>query len=286
MGGKLREIKGRIKSVKNTCQITKAMEMVSSVKFKRFNSYVANSRPYYENLEKILGRIASGVKGEKNILLDGKKEVKKICLIVVNSDRGLCGSYNNNITKEMLRFIRSKGAEGKEISIIAIGKKIRDYTRKHNFDMKAEYTQLVPENMFEKAKQISENIIDFFNEDIFDEVHMLYSKFLSAVNSEITVMRLLPIQKVGAQSNDSYIFEPSEEEILDTLVPKYLNISIYQNLLESTASEHSARMRAMRSASDNAVEMIDKMSLVYNRARQAAITQEISEIVGGAESLK
>lgn len=286
MGGKTREIKGRIKSVRNTRQITKAMEMVSSAKFKRFNSYVLNSRPYYENLENILARIASGINNERNVLFEGKKEVKKVCIIVVTADRGLCGSYNNNITKEMLRFVRSKQAEGKEITVIAVGKKVRDYVRKHNIDMKAEYTQLVPENMFEKAKQISENIIDFFNEGIFDEVHMLYSKFLSAVNSEITLMRLLPVRKIESKTKDSYIFEPSEEEILDALVPKYLNISIYQNLLESTASEHAARMRAMKSASDNAVEMIDKMSLIYNRARQAAITQEISEIVGGAEALK
>lgn len=286
MGGKIREIKGRIKSVKNTCQITKAMEMVSSSKFKRFNSYVLNARPYNENLKKILSHIASGVSNEKNPLFEGKKEVKKICIIVVNSDRGLCGSYNNGITKEMIRFVRSKEAEGKEISIIAVGKKIRDYVRKHEFDMKAEYTQLVPENMFEKAKQISENIVDFYYEDIFDEVYMLYSKFISAINSQITLTRLLPIEKFEASSKDSYIFEPSESEILNELVPKYLNISIYQNLLEATASEHAARMRAMRSASDNAVEIIDKMSLVYNRARQAAITQELAEIVGGAESLK
>lgn len=286
MGGKIREIKGRIKSVKNTCQITKAMEMVSSSKFKRFNAYVLNARPYNENLKNILAHIASGVSNEKNPLFEGKKEVKKVCIIVVNSDRGLCGSYNNGITKEMLRFVKSKEAEGKEISVIAVGKKIRDYARKHDYDMKAEYTQLVPENMFEKAKQISENIIDFYYEDIFDEVYMLYSKFISAINSQITLTRLLPIEKFESSTKDSYIFEPSESEILNELVPKYLNISIYQNLLEATASEHAARMRAMRSASDNAVEIIDKMSLVYNRARQAAITQELAEIVGGAESLK
>lgn len=283
-GGKNREIKRRIKSVKNTHQITKAMEMVSSAKFKRFNSYVANSRPYSKSLENILQNIANCIKNENHPLFEERKDTKKIGIIVVASDRGLCGSYNNQIIKEMVKFIKSN--PDKQVSIIAVGRKVRDYCRKYDYSMKAEYIQLVPEEMFDKARQISENIVDFFYEGIFDEVHILYSKFISAVNSQMTMTKLLPIQKAETKDNTLYIFEPSEEEILTTLLPKYLNISIYQDLLESAASEHSARMRAMKSASENANEMIGKLKLSFNRARQAVITQELSEIVGGADALK
>lgn len=282
-GGKVREIKGRIKGVKNTHQITKAMDIVSSTKFRRLNGMVMNSRPYSSSLENILKNIAAGTKAEHHPLFDGRKEVKKIGLIVVTSDRGLCGSYNSGMIKEMKRFIESK--EGKDVSIIAIGKKVRDFCKKNEMDMKAEYVQLIPETMFEKAKEIGENIVEFFNAGIYDEVYILYSKFISAMNSEITTKRLIPVERVESETNASYIFEPSAESILGVILPKYLNIVIYQDLLEATTSEHSARMRAMKSASDNAQDMISQLSLKYNRARQATITQEISEIVGGANAL-
>lgn len=184
----------------------------------------------------------------------------------------------------MTRFIETH--PDKEISVIAVGKKIRDFCRKKDIDMKAEYTQLIPEIMFEKAKEIGENIVEFFYEGIYDEVYVIYSKFISAMSSEILTKKMLPVERVEATENVSYIFEPSEEAILDTLLPKYLNIALYQQILESTASEHSARMRAMKSATDNAEDMISKLSLKYNRARQATITQELSEIVGGANALQ
>lgn len=283
-GGKVREIKGRIKGVKNTHQITKAMDIVSSTKFRRYNEMVMNSRPYSESIENILKNIAAGTKAEHHPLFDGRKETKKIGLIVVASDRGLCGSYNSSIIKEMKRFIEKNS--GKEVSILAIGRKVRDYCRKNQLDMKSEYIQLIPETMFEKAQEISENIVEFFNEGIYDEVHIIYSKFISAMSSELITKRLIPIERVASEINSSYLFEPSAEEILGTLLPKYLNIVIYQDIVEATTSEHSARMRAMKSATDNAEDMISKLSLKYNRARQTTITQEISEIVGGANALQ
>lgn len=282
-GGKVREIKRRIKGVKNTHQITKAMDIVSSTKFRRMNEMVLNSRPYSVSLENILKNIAAGTKSEHHPLFDGRKESKKIGLIVIASDRGLCGSYNSSIIKEMNKFIERNS--DKKVSIIAIGKKVRDYCRKNEKDMKAEYIQLIPDTMFDKAKEISENIVEFFNEAIYDEVHIIYSKFISAMNSEITLKRLIPVERVEGSVNTNYIFEPSAESILGTLLPKYLSISIYQYLLEATTSEHSARMRAMKNATENAEDMISKLSLKYNRARQASITQEISEIVGGANAL-
>lgn len=164
--------------------------------------------------------------------------------------------------------------------------KARDFCKKSNVDLKAEYIQLIPETMFDKAKEISENIVEFYNEDIFDEVYLIYNEYFSAIRWELRTKRLIPIERVESESNEPYIFEPSQEEILETLLPKYLNIQIYQSLLENTTSEHAARRQAMQNATDNAEDMIASLTLQYNRERQAAITQEISEIVGGAESLK
>lgn len=282
-GGKVREIKTRIVSVKNTSQVTKAMDIVSSTKFKKFSGLVAKTKDYYEGILDVLDNISVGVKSEKHPLFDGKAEVKKIGLIVIASDRGLCGGYNSNIIKLMNKF--RKENSDKSISVISVGKKVRDYCRKYELDMKAEYIQLIPEIMFEKAKEISENITEFFYEDIFDEVYIIYSKFISSMNSELTVKQLLPVERPESKLNKTYIFEPSPEKILDIFLPKYLNIQIYRALLESTTSEHAARMNAMKNASDNAKDMIKNLTMEFNRARQAAITQEISEIVAGSDAL-
>lgn len=282
--GKSREIKNRIKGVKSTHQITNAMNIVSSTKFKRFSALVEKSRPYADSLEGILKNIAAGIKNEKDTLLIGKEKVEKIGVIVMTSDRGLCGSFNSSTIKKLEALVKENA--GKHISIIAVGKKARDYSKKSDFDLKAEYVQLIPETMFEKAKEISENIVEFFREDIFDEVYMIYSKYYSAIKWELTTEKLIPIGQVETTQNIEYIYEPSEEEILLSLLPKHLNIQIYQAILENTASEHAARRQAMQSATDNAEDMIGSLTLQYNRERQAAITQEISEIVGGAEALK
>lgn len=282
--GKSREIKTRIKGVQSTHQITNAMNIVSSTKFKKFSALVEKSRPYAESLHGVLKNLAAGLKAEKHLLLDGKEQVKKIGVIVMTSDRGLCGSFNSG-TLKVLDKLKSENKD-KEVSVIAIGKKARDYCNKKEIDLKAEYIQLVPETMYEKAKEIGENIIDFFNEDIFDEVYMIYSKFHSAVNWELTTKKILPIERVESEKNEPYIFEPSQEYILSSILPKYLNIDIYQAILENTASEHAARRQAMQNATDNAEEMIADLTLLYNRERQSAITQELSEIVGGADALK
>jgi F-type H+-transporting ATPase subunit gamma len=284
-GGKSREIKNRIKGVKSTHQITKAMDIVSSTKYKKFVGLVQKTRPYSEMLNGILENISAGIRGEKHPLFDGKQEVKKIGLVVMASDRGLCGSFNNNILKEMEKIRRDN--PDKEISIIAIGKKVRDYCKKRDYDIKSEYIQLIPETMFEKAKEIGEDIVEFYTEDIFDEVHLVYSKYLSAVSSEFVSQKIIPIQREEVKAKeDTYVFEPSIEGILTSLLPKYLNIKLYQAILETTASEHAARKQAMKNATDNAEDMMAQLTLQYNRERQAAITQELSEIVGGAAALK
>jgi F-type H+-transporting ATPase subunit gamma len=276
----IKEIKSRIKGVQSTHKITKAMEVVSSTKFKRYSKLVGESRPYSEAMDGILKNIATGIKNEKNPLFDGKTEVKKIGVVLMTSDRGLCGGFNSQANKALERL---KAANpDKKVSIIAVGKKGRDYCKKRDYDLKGEYIQLIPENMFDKAKEISENIVDFYLEDIFDEVYIIYSKFVSVIASNLTTKRLIPIEKVESDSNEPYIFEPSAEYILSTLLPKYLNIVIYQSILDNTTSEHAARKTAMKSATDNANDLVESLTLQFNRARQAAITQEIAEIVSGS----
>jgi len=276
----IKEIKSRIKGVQSTHKITKAMEVVSSTKFKRYSKLVGESRPYSEAMDGILRNIATGIKNEKNSLFDGKAEVKKIGVVLMTSDRGLCGGFNSQANKALER-LKAVNPD-KKVSIIAVGKKGRDYCKKRDYDLKGEYIQLIPESMFDKAKEISENIVDFYLEDIFDEVYIIYSKFVSAVTSDLTTKRLIPIEKVESESNEPYIFEPSAEYILSTLLPKYLNIVLYQSILDNTASEHAARKTAMKNATDNADELVGSLTLQFNRARQAAITQEIAEIVSGS----
>lgn len=280
MAANIKEIKSRIKGVQSTHKITKAMEVVSSTKFKRYSKLVGESRPYSEAMDGILRNIATGIKNEKNALFDGKAEVKKIGVILMTSDRGLCGGFNSQANKALER-LKAENPD-KKVSIIAVGKKGRDYCKKRDYDLKGEYIQLIPESMFDKAKEISENIVDFYLEDIFDEVYIIYSKFVSAVSSDLTTKRLIPIEKVESESNEPYIFEPSAEYILSTLLPKYLNIVLYQSILDNTASEHAARKAAMKNATDNADELVGSLTLQFNRARQAAITQEIAEIVSGS----
>lgn len=284
MAANIKEIKSRIKGVQSTHKITKAMEIVSSTKFKRYSKLVSESRPYSEAMDGILKNIAAGVKSERNELFDGRSEVKKIGVVLMTSDRGLCGGFNSQAHKAFERLVAAN--PDKKVSIIAVGRKGRDYCKKRNYDLKGEYIQLIPENMFDKAKEISENIVDFYLEGIFDEVYVIYSKFISALSSELTTKRLIPIEKVEAETNIPYIFEPSAEYILSTLLPKYLNIELYQSILDNTASEHAARKAAMKSATDNADELVESLTLQFNRARQAAITQEIAEIVSGALAQK
>lgn len=280
MAANIKEIKSRIKGVQSTHKITKAMEVVSSTKFKRYSKLVEESRPYSEAMDGILSNIATGVKSEKNSLFDGKSEVKKIGVVLMTSDRGLCGGFNSQASKALER-LKAEHPD-KKVSIIAVGKKGRDYCKKRDYDLKGEYIQLIPESMFDKAKEISENIIDFYLEDIFDEVYIIYSKFVTVISSNLTTKRLIPIEKIESESNEPYIFEPSAEYILSTLLPKYLNIVLYQAILDNTASEHAARKTAMKSATDNAEELVEGLTLQFNRARQAAITQEIAEIVSGS----
>lgn len=287
MAGNMKEIKERIASVKNTSQITKAMNIISSTKFKRFQELTIKSREYAETIDIAFDNLVASMKNNKHIIFDGKKKVKKIGIVVMTSDRGLCGSFNTSTLRKLEELRKKFEGEGKTISVVAIGRKARDFCKSKGIVVDSETSQLIPEIMFEKGIEISEQIVDFYLKDYYDEVYLLYSKFISAIKYNLELEKILPIKKKRDLPTDrQYVFEPSEDEVLKKFTPKALNIKLYQSLLENTASEHSARMSAMQQASDNAQEMIGKLTLKYNRERQGAITQELTEIVGGANALK
>ena len=286
MAANMKEIKERIDSVRNTSQITNAMNIVSSTKFKRFQELTLKSRSYSDTLDIAFDNLVASLTGKKHVIFDGKPEVERIGIVIMTSDRGLCGSFNTNMLRRMEEMIKDFKKENKEVSVITIGKKARDYCKSKNISVDSEYVQLIPETMFEKAKRISEDIVEFYLNDFYDEVYLLYSKFVSAIEYNVQLEKILPIEKKEVLPTQEYIFEPSEDEVLRAFIPKVLNIKLYQALLESSASEHSARMGAMRQANDNADEMIKKLTVQYNRERQGQITQELSEIVGGSEALK
>ena len=286
MSANMKEIKERIDSVKNTSQITNAMNIVSSTKFKKFQVLTLKSRSYAETLDIAFDNLVAGLKGNKFVIFDGKSQVKKVGIIVMTSDRGLCGSFNSNTHRKLEEMRRNFQKENKEISVITIGKKAKDYCKTRNIDVDSEYTQMIPETMFEKAKKISEDVVQFYLDDYYDEVYLIYSKFVSAVEYNIQTEKLLPIEKKEGLPTKEYMFDPSEDEVLNAFIPQVLNIKLYQALLENSASEHSARMSAMKQANDNAADMIKKLEVQYNRERQGLITQELTEIIGGSSGVQ
>ena len=286
MAANMKEIKERIDSVKNTSQITNAMNIVSSTKFKKFQILTLKSRSYAETLDIAFDNLVAGLKGNKFVIFDGKSQVKKVGIIVMTSDRGLCGSFNSNTHRKLEEMRRNFQKENKEISVITIGKKAKDYCKTRNIDVDSEYTQMIPETMFEKAKKISEDVVQFYLDDYYDEVYLIYSKFVSAVEYNIQTEKLLPIEKKEGLPTKEYMFDPSEDEVLNAFIPQVLNIKLYQALLENSASEHSARMSAMKQANDNAADMIKKLEVQYNRERQGLITQELTEIIGGSSGVQ
>ena len=282
MAANMKEIKERIDSVKSTSQITNAMNIVSSTKFKKFQVLTLKSRNYARAVNEAFDNLVASLTGNKFVIFDGKPEVKKVGIIVMTSDRGLCGSFNSNTFRRLESMKKEFQKEGKDVSVITIGRKAKEYCKNRDINVDSEYTQMIPETMFETGKKISEDVVQFYLNDFYDEVYMIYSKFVSAVEYNIQVEKLLPIEKKEGLPTKEYIFEPSEEEVLNSFVPQVLNIKLYQSLLENSASEHSARMSAMKQANDNASEMIRNLEVQYNRERQGKITQELTEIISGS----
>ena len=282
MASNMKEIKERIDSVKNTSQITNAMNIVSSTKFKRFQVLTLKSRSYARAVNEAFDNLVASLTGNKFVIFDGKPEVKRVGIIVMTSDRGLCGSFNSNTFRRLESMKKEFQKEGKEVSVITIGRKAKEYCKNRDINVDSEYTQMIPETMFETGKKISEDVVQFYLNDFYDEVYMIYSKFVSAIEYNIQVEKLLPIEKKEGLPTKEYVFDPSEEEVLNSFVPQVLNIKLYQSLLENSASEHSARMSAMKQANDNASEMIRNLEVQYNRERQGKITQELTEIISGS----
>ena len=282
MSANMKEIKERIDSVKNTSQITNAMNIVSSTKFKKFQVLTLKSRNYAYAVNEAFDNLVASLKGNKFVIFDGKPEVRRGGIIVMTSDRGLCGSFNSNTFRRLESMRKQFEKEGKDVSVVTIGRKAKEYCKNRDINVDSEYTQMIPETMFETGKKISEDVVQFYLNDFYDEVYMIYSKFVSAVEYNIQVEKLLPIEKKEGLPTKEYVFDPSEEEVLNSFVPQVLNIKLYQSLLENSASEHSARMSAMKQANDNAAEMIRNLEVQYNRERQGKITQELTEIIGGS----
>ena len=286
MGANMKEIKERIDSIKNTSQITNAMNIVSSTKFKKFQVLTLKSRKYAEAIDLAFDNLVASLKGNRFVIFDGKREVKKVGIVVMTSDRGLCGSFNSVTLRKLDEMIKRFKKEGKEVSVVTIGKKAKDYCKNREIQVDSEYVKLIPETMFEKGKKISEDITQFDLNDFYDEVYLIYSKFVSAIEYNIQIEKLLPIEKKENLPTKEYVFEPSEDQVLTAFIPKVLNIKLYQSLLENSASEHSARMSAMKQANDNAADMVKRLTVDYNRERQTMITQELTEIVSGSQALK
>ena len=282
----LKEIRNRIGSVSSTMQITSAMKMVSAAKLKKAQDAITAMRPYAEKLTELIQNISATLEGDASGVYAEQREVNKVLLVVVTSNRGLCGAFNANVIKATRNLIDVTYA-GKQVDVITIGKK--------GFDAFSKSTNVIANNSnlydaltFNNTAEIAQRIMDAFVEGTYDKVEVIYNQFKNAATQIVQVeqfLPLLPVVNEKAAASD-YIFEPSKEEIILNLIPTSLKTQLFKAVLDSNASEHGARMTAMHKATDNAKDLRDDLKLTYNKARQAAITNEILEIVGGAEALK
>lgn len=281
----LRDIKRQIKSKQSTKQITKAMEMVAASKLRRAQLAAEASRPYADKLQEVVASIAGSTKDVKHAMMQ-VRPVKKTGYLVMTSDRGLAGGFNANLLRKVVTVLRERHNSNDEFEIFVIGRKGRDFFKKRGFPIADEATGLPDSPNFSDIKEIASKAVSYFEQERFDELYIVYNKFINAMSQTPTERKLLPLAELaGTSANKAdYEYEPSAEEVLDVLLPKYAETLIYSALLESRASEFGARMTAMGSATKNATKMINGLTLQFNRARQAAITQEISEIVAGANA--
>jgi F-type H+-transporting ATPase subunit gamma len=280
----MRVIKRQIKSTQSTKQITKAMEMVAAARLRRAQEAADASRPYSEKMKEVIASIAAGAKGAKHPMLQ-TRPIRKTGYLVITSDRGLAGGYNANVLRKVMGEINEKHKSQDEYTIFVIGRKGRDFFKKRGMPIFEEITGLPDSPAFSDIKSIASAAVQNFENGTYDELYLVYNEFKNAITQIPTIKRLLPLEEVGGTAAVSnYEFEPSAEGVLEVLLPKYAETLIYSALLDGKASEFGSRMTAMNNATKNATKMISSLTLVYNRARQAAITQEISEIVAGANA--
>lgn len=282
----LQDIRRRIKSVKSIQQITNAMNMVATSRLRQAKEAAVANKPYAEKMAQVVSDVAANVTDFSHPLLEHYPGGKRLILVMA-SDKGLAGAYSSNAIKEAVAQVADKG----NTQLITVGRKARDYFSNRSYDVSGEYIGISERPKFENAKEIAEDIIERFKSGEIEEVYMVYTRFVSAINCVPETVKLLPFGNLAAEEGEKkirteYIYEPNAAEVLGYLLPQYLVTTIYAALLQASASELSSRMNAMSNATDNAQELIAKLDLHYNKVRQAGITREITEIVGGAEALK
>lgn len=283
----MREIKAKIRSTQNTMQITKAMEMVAASRLRRAQEAATAARPYADKLREVVASIAAGSLDVKHPMLQ-KREVKRTGYLVITSDRGLAGGYNANLLRQVMLTIRERHKSPDEYALFVIGRKGRDFFRRRDMAIVKEVTGLPDSPTFADIKAIAHEAVQGFENELYDELYLCYNQFINAISQKPVLKQLLPLASEDVSTSGpapAYQYEPSPEAVLDVLLPKYAETLVYSALLDAKASEFGARMTAMGNATKNAEEMIQVYTLTYNRARQAAITQEISEIVAGANAL-
>jgi F-type H+-transporting ATPase subunit gamma len=283
-----REIRRRIRSVRNLAQITRAMEMVSASKMRRAQRNVLSTRPYADRLLDVMGELTARETGSRRgSLLEVRPNVRGVALVVVTPDRGLCGSLVTNVLRRSSRFLLEERDRGHNVEVLAVGKKGRDFLARTGQNLVAEVTKLGDYPRLADVLGVATNLISGFQEERYDEAYVVYSQFVNTLVQRPTLKRLLPVEAPNepAESRIPYNFEPDQDIVLNELLPRFVEVQLYQAILESIASEHSARMVAMRNATDNAKELRRDLTLSYNKTRQANITNEVSEIASGAAAL-
>ncbi|MDW3785416.1 ATP synthase F1 subunit gamma [Staphylococcus saprophyticus] len=287
--GSLKEIDTRIKSTKKMKQITKAMNMVSSSKLRRAESNAKQFRPYMEKMQDAITAVAGSDKNSRHPMLQ-QREVKKSAYLVITSDKGLAGAYNANVLKHLIKDIEEKHASKDDYSILVLGQTGVDFLKNKGYDIHDSLIDVPDQPSFKEVQAIAKKAIDLYSEEEVDEVKIYFSHFVSVLENTPSTKTVLPLSpedsSLGHGQLSSYEFEPDKEAILSVILPQYVESLIYGTILDAKASEHATRMTAMKNASDNASEIIDDLSIQYNRARQAAITQQITEIVGGSVALE
>ena len=292
MSGALKEVRNRIKSVQSTQQITKAMKMVSAAKLRKAQDAIIQMRPYAKKLQEMLSNIVSNAEGDISMNLAAVRPVEKVLVIVVTSDRGLCGGYNSNLIKLAKQTIREKysaqSAKG-NAELLPLGKKGYEHFSKNNFKVVDHYWNIFSDISFENVQRAAKFAMDAFASGQVDAVELVYSEFKNAATQRFVSEQFLPVpktEKVKGQKQQDFIFEPDKDVLIEELMPKILNTQLYKAVLDANASEHGARMTAMDKATENAYELLKALKISYNRARQAAITTELTEIVSGAAALQ
>lgn len=285
----LKEIDGRIKSTKKMKQITKAMNMVSSSKLRRAEKNTKQFEPYMEKMQDAITAIAGASKNSSHPMLR-PRQVQRSGYLVITSDKGLAGAYSSNVLKRLINDIKEKHTSSDEYSIIVLGQSGVDFLKNRGYEVESSLVDVPDQPSFKSIQAIAKHAIDLFSEEHIDELKIYYSHYVSVLENKPTTKQVLPLSREdssqGQGQMSSYEFEPDKESILSVILPQYVESLIYGTILDAKASEHAARMTAMKNASDNATELIDDLSLQYNRARQAEITQQITEIVGGSAALE